>query len=383
MKKRFILLLAALLLSGCAAKAPAEPVPAERENLAVSVSFGDADVPGSYTGWVLSGLPEGEGSFRTEDGITFTGRFSAGEAAEGTGENLPLRLDWDGLSYTGRYTGEIKAGLPDGEGAFTGESATGFALELTGGWEAGLPLGNGHIRAELYTALCNGTERPGSYEGQALDGLPHGEGSFQSQDGLGPFTYTGQWEDGAFHGQGTLTYAGNRQYVRQGTFTDGGFTPTYFEALNTVGSYEPLFVLTDSQKEFLEQYPGLWDGEHDRRNYLKSEYSKILDYRYYPTQIFKTPEKFENIWIRINNCRLIDRRAVTFDNGMTVNVLTAVDGTYMYTFQCYLVGDIPENLQQRSRLDMYATALGLSQYTNPMGGDVPCALLLVGDIRIR
>lgn len=385
MKYTLCSLFLALLLPFCActAEEPTEPVPCQVENQPLTITMGDVTADGLYTGWMLLDQPEGEGEFHSEDGLGFTGTFAAGAVQDGKAENLSMTLVWDDLSYHGRYTGGIKNASAHGEGTFTGESITGYALELSGGWKQGLPHGEGFARAELYTALCSGAERPGPYEGETRNGLPHGEGLFSSQDESGLFSYTGQWETGCFHGQGTLTYTDGPHYIRQGTFTEGSFTPSYFEALNTAGSYEPLFSLTDSQKEFLSQYPGLWDSEHDRRNYLKSEYSKLIDYRFYHGMLQRNPEKLENTWIRLNNCRLIDRRAVTFDNGLTINALTVVDSVYTNTYQCYLVGDIPENLQQRSTVDLYAIPLGLSSYTNPLGVDVPCGILVVGDIRIR
>ena len=377
-----ILLAAALFLPGCTA-ATAETTPKPVENASVSLVLGEETVTGLYTGETLNRLPHGEGVFTAESGFTFTGTFAAGSPATGDGESMPMSLRWDDIAYTGTYTGQVADALPHGEGSFTGASATDLTLTLSGGWEAGEPHGEGQVRAELYRALWQGKVRPGVYEGEVLHGLPHGEGTFTGEDEQGSFTYTGQWEDGLFHGQGTLRYRSDRMYVRQGTFTDGGFTPDYPEALNTVGSYEPLFTLNESQMEFLTQYPGLWDEEHDRRNYLKSEYIPLLNHRFYHSQLFKTPERFENNWLRLNSCRLIDRREVTFDNGMTVHTLTAVDPTYTYTFQCYLVGDVPEDLKQRSTLDMYVVYLGMSHYTNTLGQETPCALAVVGDIRIR
>lgn len=378
------LLTAGLLwLSGCAANAPAEPVPYETENETVSVSFGEQNIEGLYTGWMLEDVPQGEGTFTTEGGLSYTGSFTGGTAGQGDVENLPWNVTLCDIRYTGTYTGGLEKGLPSGQGQFTGQSLLGLTLEYAGNWQAGLPQGQGHMEAEHCTALWQGTLRPGNYSGETVDFLPHGQGQFSGQDELGFFTYTGQWAAGAFHGQGQLTYEGNQTYIRQGTFTDGTFTPTYFEALNTAGSYEPLFSLREDQVEFLSQYPGLWDEEHTRRNYLKSEYSKLIDNRFYHALMLRNPEKYENTWLRLNHCRLIDRRELTFDNGLTLHTLTAVDGTYTYTYQCYLVGEVSEKLQQRSTLDMYVVPVGMSEYTNPLGEKVPCTVVLVGDIRIR
>ena len=65
----------------------------------------------------------------------------------------------------------------------------------------------------------------GKYFGEFKDGLPHGQGIFNYQDGA---VYIGQWQKDMFHGKGTLTgpdgdkYAGNWQGGKmqgQGTYT--------------------------------------------------------------------------------------------------------------------------------------------------------------------
>lgn len=385
-KETAVLMLAAVLgMAGCtpAEEAPAQPVPREVQELEAAVTIGGGDYTGLYTGWVLSDTPEGQGTFTTEEGLVFTGFFSGGIAGDGEAENLPVTVTCSGVRYTGVYTGPVTAGLPEGEGDFTGVSALGLALAYTGGWDGGVPAGDGLLTAEHLTVPWNGRSRPGAYDGLVLDLLPHGEGTFRGEDGETSFTYTGQWQAGAFHGQGTLTCDGDNYYVRRGTFTQGAFTPTYLEALDTLGSCEPVFTLTEVQREFIGQFPGLWSEETDRRNFLKSDYQALYERNYYQQLYFQDPGAYETAWVRLPSLRLIDWQTVRFDNGLVVNRLTAANDGYTLTYQCYLVGEITETLKPRGRVDMYAMPVSLSTYTNTLGEDVTCAVVLVGDIRIR
>ncbi len=105
---------------------------------------------------------------------------------------------WEGIENEdnkdmGKYEGEVKKGLPNGQGTFT------------------YPNGN-------------------KYVGEVKDGLENGQGTYSYSDGR---KYVGEWKDGKYNGQGTLTFSGGSKYVGewkngmkngQGTITspDGG-----------------------------------------------------------------------------------------------------------------------------------------------------------------
>ena len=56
------------------------------------------------------------------------------------------------------------------------------------------------------------------YEGEILNGLPHGYGTLVYNTGI---TYVGEFQEGKYHGQGTLTIPNEGMYV--GEFKDGLF----------------------------------------------------------------------------------------------------------------------------------------------------------------
>ena len=95
------------------------------------------------------------------------------------------------------------------------------------------------------------------YTGEAVDGLPHGQGTFTFPDGTkyvgefkddkyhgqGTFTwpdgtrYVGEFRDAKMHGQGTLTWAGGDKFVgesKEGNIWDGVY---YLASGKIAGTY--------------------------------------------------------------------------------------------------------------------------------------------------
>ena len=94
------------------------------------------------------------------------------------------------------------------------------------------------VTKQTMTLLFAFGERTGTYTGDIVDGLPHGYGTFESQNpsGMG-WTYEGQWENGHFSGQGTTYYE------------DGWIYTGYHEADVMVSGqiYTPEYLLYDGE----------------------------------------------------------------------------------------------------------------------------------------
>ena len=99
-------------------------------------------------------------------------------------------------------------------------------------------VGNKNKGTDSSTSLSNyvvhwkGEDCSGTYTGEVKNGVPDGEGVFETQD----FSYTGEWENGVFKGKGNLTFSDgswedtefsdgkrngfSRQYKSQGKYTE-------------------------------------------------------------------------------------------------------------------------------------------------------------------
>ena len=294
-------------------------------------------------------------------------------------------MEWgffrEGTAYEGRYTGALLHGRPEGQGVFTGADAAGELFSWEGGWSEGSPAGDGTMALEGCTAVCENVPTVGVYTGRGRGGVPEGEGTFTAADMDGvTFTYTGHWAAGAMDGQGTLCWASENRYVRSGTFTAGSFTPTWLEALETIGTYAPRFTLSEAQRSFIGEHPELWERE-THQNYLKSEYRKTYNKSLLLRKCFEKPELIEEpCWIGMTSLRVLRAYTVRLgEHGFTC--ITAADGSYAYPVRLILP-DMVEGLRRGQRFHAYAMPIAFGEYTTVNGADQTCLVLLAGDVHI-
>ncbi|MBU06209.1 MAG: hypothetical protein CL877_09715 [Dehalococcoidales bacterium] len=119
---------------------------------------------GTYTGELVDGVPDGQGTLTFTNGAKYFGEFKAGKI-HGKGA-------WSNPDGSG-YVGEYKDGKTHGQGAFT------------------FPDGR-------------------KYVGEFKDDKKHGQGVFIWPDGT---KYDGEFQANQMHGQGALTFADGRKYV--------------------------------------------------------------------------------------------------------------------------------------------------------------------------
>ena len=295
--------------------------------------------------------------------------------------NMELTLTWNGTEYTGVYTGGLKSMLPEGEGRFAGRTDANRRFEWDGGWRAGEPSGGGTLVLDGFTASVEGESCVGSYTGAGRDGLPEGEGTFTSADAEGVgFTYAGAWTAGEINGQGTLTYQAENRFVRAGLFTGGRYTPTWMEAVEALGTCEARFAINDVQREFIEQYPALWEADN-YRNFMKSEYKKIYDHSLILRKCFDKPELIEQPkWMGISAVRIVRSWTVTLGEH-SFTCITGADAAYAYPVRV-IIPEAIEGLRRGQRFHVYGIPLTLSEYSTVLGEKRTCLVLLAGDVYI-
>lgn len=354
------------------------------ENLPWAVDFGNIPMPGLYTGPVSDGLPAGEGSFSADADGTFTGTFDAGAAMDGEARELPVSVFWGEAEYSGLFSGTLSQGVPGGRGTFTGENAARQALTWDGGWNAGVPSGEGNISADKLVTQVDGVPLAGSYTGQGRDGVPAGDGDFISVNTQGvPFTYRGEWADGLMDGQGVLRYGSESYYVRAGTFTAGAYTPTWMETLRALGTCEPRFTLTEGQEAYISQFPDLWE-EPDHQRFNNSPYKELAERRLQIQNCLDDPQSFvdEPGWLYQYSLRTVRSEVVALSgNGPEMTCITAADGSYTQVVRV-IVPEALEPLTRGMRFHVYAIPLAVSEYTTVLGQTQTCLVMLAGDIYV-
>ena len=107
---------------------------------------------------------------------------------------------------SGKYTGTLVDGLPNGKGKFESQNSDGLNWYYEGDFVNGAFQGNGT------TIWDDGTKKEGLYSNGQLDG--YGKQYMNSQ-----LIYEGYWKNGEYSGEGKLY--DDDQLVFKGTFKDG------------------------------------------------------------------------------------------------------------------------------------------------------------------
>lgn len=142
----------------------------------------------------------------------------------------------------GTYTGALVKGKPDGSGTFVSKQ-----FNISGNFKEGLPSGY----AKMEIKADQGDFKKGVFEGQFINGVIEGKGSFKSVDGL--TSYTGDFKNNLPHGKGTLIREGS---TYEGHF-ENGLKTGYGVLTNSSISYHGNFE--DDQFEG----DGIWESSKD------------------------------------------------------------------------------------------------------------------------
>ncbi|MDR1329428.1 MAG: hypothetical protein LBK23_07500 [Oscillospiraceae bacterium] len=216
--KRFTALLTAaltvlVLLAGCTTEeapdtttTPTATAAQTHEPAATPESVTDMDLTigphtGKYTGTVLNGKPEGYGvyEYTTDDDDdlvrTYTGDWKNG-LRNGQGKLVYSDGEW--------YEGEWVDDKSHGQGKY---------VHSDGSWYEG-EWANNEANGRGRTHYADGSE----YVGEFADDAHHGQGKYVNSDGS---WYDGEWADNKFNGQGTFHRADGAEYV--GELADGVF----------------------------------------------------------------------------------------------------------------------------------------------------------------
>lgn len=220
----------------------------------------------SYEGFWMHDLPHGQGTKKFVDGDIFEGVFDCGlehgvgqwsfDSSMGRGH---VKGFWENGIFVGvvldedqEYQGEIRYGVPHGEGTMTiGDDV------FEGEWRAGKMHGfgrvqmsegsyEGHFLEGLYSDEGIWTDGSGVYCGKFVMGLKHGHGREETGDGV----FEGQFEEGCRHGYGTFTYSTGAVY--QGSWKNN--------------EYDGTGLLVTSEYE----YDGMWHQgkKHGNRGHI-------------------------------------------------------------------------------------------------------------------
>ena len=197
---------------------------------------------------------------------------ACGEMKNGKVENKELTIYLDGQRRDGIYTGELKAGRPNGEGIFETENDEKSKWKYTGQWKNGVMHGVGECLWDT-----------GQYfEGRYVDGKPGREGLLKwiNKETKKQWTYEGEFQEGSyamFEGQGKLYKEGRLVY--EGVFKNGEFNGEgkYYEGDKM---YEGVFVdgTLNGEGKCYEQNELIYEGTFENGKCIFINREKTFDF---------------------------------------------------------------------------------------------------------
>lgn len=376
MKKRMLCFTigAALLLTACEKKV---------ENQEIPISINSQDVTAAFTGTLKDGKPVGEGTFSVnvdDDQWSYAGTFENGLiTGSGTLKDYPISATFSDTNYNGTYTGDTTDGIPNGSGKFIC-NLDDLSVTYEGTWKDGTPSDKGHLSSDNFTVKFADVERTGIFDGDVLNGIADGTGTFTATNSYGEtYTYTGEWKNNIFNGQGEVKYEDAEYLTQKGNFVEGDFTPTKAEYIQYAGSgSEFLFTLSEENKKFIEENDFLFPAADP--SLLQEYLSSDLTYAPY----IKKPSAFHSKLMDsglkyVLQIAEYDLEGTGFDTYTYILASSeALDEIYyIYYFgklDDILVGDV---------ISLKGLPIDYTTYTNIQGGNTWSVIMVGSDIQKR
>ena len=355
-------------------------------------SLEDENASSRYTGRLVDGLPQGEGSFEVRSGddvITLEGSYDSDSRFSGTVKNFPLTFGYNGFVFDGRYSGELLENLPEGEGQYVFEGENYYSY--SGLWSGGSPVGPGRLSTNCASfSSGDGSSYVATYDGEIENGQFSGTGEMTIGDeSSGGYFYSGTWDDGSFSGEGKLicydpsgsgyTYEGgfsagaydgegslvfdDRSIISYiGHFENGAFRPTVSELLSDFGtagsgSYE----LTEQVKSFIDSHQDALLSHSSEGLYFGSGFS----YEKFAVDGENPDDRCFSTSIRLVQKSEYPPSAF----GFPVTELIGYLGEGKYVYYGYYFGELPD-VEPDDIVRITAYPLGFSSYRDVSGHEI-------------
>ncbi|QOX64209.1 hypothetical protein FRZ06_13105 [Anoxybacterium hadale] len=280
-------------------------------------------------------------------------------------------ISFQGVDYTGLYTGIFENGLPQGNGEFNYNKESQY-LNYKGSFAEGNLSAQGILETNLYKFKFADVERIGEYKGDLVDGIPNGYGTFTTQNSQKiEYTYEGEWKDGLFDGQGTTKWDDPEAESQIGTYKQGKYVPEFYEMLSNLSGRPSMpFTLPDISYNFLKQHQDLFAvNTYDA---IAPYLDGTIEYKH----LQKTPGKYGDKIISVNSkIQQIFENVVDDDwSKYSYTSLLVSDGDYNYYWVYY-----PGTCEyfEGDRVCVYGLPIGSSGFDN-IGGGTTLVQVLAG-----
>lgn len=265
--------------------------------------------------------------------------------------------------YTGKYTGLLVKGIPNGEATFVYDDGT-VKISYEGSFENGELKGAGKLESNNYIMKYKDYDRIGEYSGDSFDGVASGNGTFTAiNTDNQKYTYIGEFSNGLFNGQGIREFE-NKEYrkaILKGTWTDGEYTPTVKEFIVYYGTFGFVdYNIPDKSLVFLDEHPNFFPAQS------LDEINDFVDTTIEAKYLDKSHTDFGDKLAKIENIRVIN--VEFYENFIPqVTVIQGYDNSGYFYYILYL-GDI--DVFNSDYINLYALPIGKGEFHTTFGAQM-------------
>lgn len=345
-----------------------------------------------YTGTLVNGMPKGEGEYEIvsgDDVIRLHGSYNSEKEFTGSVENYPLVFGYNDLVFEGRYTGELRADSPHGEGRFSAEGE--YYYEYSGTWSGGNPVGPGTLSTNC-ASFSTGEDSGfiAIYRGGIENSRFSGEGEMIIGDeASGGYYYSGGWKEGAFSGEGKLVCfdPSGGGYTYEGSFSEGaydGYGKLIFDDERVIkyignfekGNYRP--AVSELLSAFCSAGSGSFELSGQVKSFLSSHQEDLLAHKT-DDLYFGSGFSYENYSQTGSNpddrcfqTSFVLVQKTEYDSssfGFPVSELLGYSGGGRSVYYGYYFGSL--DAESGSIVLITAYPVGFSSYTDASGNIIP------------
>lgn len=298
------------------------------------------------------------GSYQT----IYTGSIQNGKIADLVKvSDMPYSASFDGVEYTGLYTGNVTGALPNGTGSFICEKDT-LYFKYQGDWSNGVISGSGTLESNDVTVHFPEVDRKGTYQGDVVDGVFSGHGIFSAttDDGIN-YTYDGNWSDGQLDGEGAQIYDDRDSYNHIGNFQNSVFAPSVYDFFVSFGTKKTAaYTVSDNASSFLKNHESLFTL------FNKDLAEPYIDATFSYAQFAKNPNKFGSMLFKI---KLSVFQVFEYEDfwGYPATYFLATDRSYNVYYGLLL--NTSDKLVDGKSITLYALPLSFATYEGVDGND--------------
>ncbi len=219
-------------------------------------------------------------------------------------------------------------------------------------------------------------ERTGKYTGTLVDGIPNGKGKFETQNEAGDaWYYSGDFKDGRFEGQGISCWEDDETPDRKGTYKNGLFTPDLAEfCAYVIPTGHNDMAVQEKSIQYIKSHPEFFPAKDELSlEAVKSNMDSSVEYKHLQKNVNEYLETF------VTAQNLYAAQVQQYDiMGHTITMILGLDQSDYTMHTLYYPGNC--DIFQGDAISYIGLPLGFATFDDTNGGQTWSSILLLSDI---